>query len=362
MTDTPRRILVVAGSGIGNILLATPLIRSIRRGWPEAAIDVLVPNGRGGVLEGNPDVRRVISEVKRVTDREFPAFLKQLRRRYDLAVCTRSGTRSLSQIWLASARRIGFVRDLTWRRALGRVMAQRPLLVNPGEHALVSMLRLADELGLVRDYTQVAPRPPDNGARLAQRLGFSPDKTAYVVCHPYPRNRYKQWTAPDAWPSLARALIAAGQRIVITGGAADAECRYIEETFAGVLAAPAVVNLAGAISLADVAELLRHARAYVGPDTGTTHLAAAVGIPTIALFGPTDPALWAPWPTGHEGAIPFRAGESQRAGNVYLLCSGMDCTPCGREGCNGPSEPSRCMAAITVDSVLQAYHSMTQAP
>lgn len=358
MPRSPRRILVVAGSGIGNILLATPLIRSLHLGYPDASIDVLVPDGRGGILEGNPDIRGVIDEVKRVTDRRSATFLRRLLRRYDLAVCARSGTRSLFQAFLAAPRRVGFVRDLSWRRALGRRLAQRSLVVDPTEHALPTLLRLADQLGLQRATTLVAPVPADGGHALRQSLPFDPATTRYIVFHPFPRNRYKQWNAPDGWNALARALLAEGSRIVITGGSAGEERTYIRETFEPLRDDPRVTNLTGALSLASVAELLRGARCYVGPDTGTTHLAAAVGIPTVALFGPTDPGLWAPWPVGHSGATPFRAGETRCVGNVYLLSSGMACAPCGREGCNGPSEPSRCMAAITLPQVLEGMRQL----
>jgi len=70
-----QKILVIAGSGIGDILLATPVMRSLRRAYPESIIDVLVPLGRGGVMEGNPDINDVITVCRGQGIRASLAFL-----------------------------------------------------------------------------------------------------------------------------------------------------------------------------------------------------------------------------------------------------------------------------------------------
>ena len=93
MVAAPRRILVVSLRRIGDLLLTTPLIRSLRRAWPESEIDVLVFANTAGILGGNPDVRRVIAMPEQPTTLESAQLFAALWRHYDLAVSTQSGDR-----------------------------------------------------------------------------------------------------------------------------------------------------------------------------------------------------------------------------------------------------------------------------
>ena len=105
--------------------------------------------------------------------------------------------------------------------------------------------------------------------------------------------RYKRWTM-QGWRDVAAALAARGLRVVATGGPAEAERRYLDEVWDGAL----VTRRDGQLAWPQLAGLLAQARVYVGPDTSVTHLAAAAGCPTVAIYGPTDPRLWGPWPVG----------------------------------------------------------------
>ena len=84
---------------------------------------------------------------------------------------------------------------------------------------------------------------------------------------------------------------------------------------------------------AQLAGLLSKARVYVGPDTSVTHLAAAAGCPTVAIYGPTDPRLWGPWPVGGLDEAWIAAGTIQHRGNVWLVQNPLPCMPCQLEGC-----------------------------
>jgi len=108
------------------------------------------------------------------------------------------------------------------------------------------------------------------------------------VLHLAPRFRYKRWHTPG-WHALMRWLAGQGLRVVITGGPGEDERAYVREVLAE--AAVPVIDVCGRLRFAQTADLLRRAALYVGPDTATTHLAAACETPTVALFGPTDPRL-----------------------------------------------------------------------
>ncbi len=130
-------------------------------------------------------------------------------------------------------------------------------------------------------------------ARAAPDAGERP-AAPYAVIHAAPMFRYKQWTDAAAGASLPTRSPRAGSRVIATGGPAEAERRYLDEVWDGAR----VTRRDGQFVWPQLAGLLAQARVYVGPDTSVTHLAAAAGCPTVALYGPTDPRLWGPWPVG----------------------------------------------------------------
>ena len=114
-------------------------------------------------------------------------------------------------------------------------------------------------------------------------------------------------------------------------------------------------RLDGRLSWQELAALLGRARIYVGPDTSVTHLAAATGCPTVALFGPTDPRLWGPWPVGGLVEPWAPAGTIQRRGNVWLVQNPLSCLPCQQEGCDRHlTSRAQCLDELTSRQVLVA--------
>ncbi len=355
---SPGAVLVIAGSGLGNILLTTPVIRSIKLRWPDCAIDVLVPPGREGILEGNPDVRAVLTMAK-ARECGWAAYLRLIRRiarAYSIAVSARDSSRSLFNAFLAAPVRYGFMRASQRRDLCCRFFAQHAQETVHDEHVVLTHLRLVDAMGLTRSSELVAPSAGlDRSGVLAlveRHAGRHCEQVALV--HPTPRNRYKRWAIP-LWQALVRGLQARGLTVVLSGGPGEEEATYVAAIRQG-RGCEAAIDLAGKLSLGEVADLMRASALFVGPDTGTAHLAAATGVPTIALFGPTDPKRWGPWPTGWQASAgPYDVGGSRRVGNVWLLQSDANCVPCGSEGCtNQADQESACMATITVAQVLRA--------
>ena len=135
---------------------------------------------------------------------------------------------------------------------------------------------------------------------------------------------------------------------------------YLDEVWAG---SPAVERLDGKLPWTELFALISRAQIFIGPDTSVTHIAAATGIPTVALYGPTDPRLWAPWPADglHQGWD--AAGMTQRRGNVWLVQNPLPCVPCQKEGCERDRDFGRsaCLEEMrpadvikTVDEALAA--------
>lgn len=337
----PRpRILVIALRRLGDVLLTTPLIASLRRAWPDATIDALVFADTAGILQGNPDINNVVAMPARRTWTQSLKLAAQLWRGYDLAVSTQSGDRPTFFALVAGRRRVALV-EQTFNGRMKQRLLDRALVYEPGVHRVEEMLRLADLLGVDRVPRMVAPR-----ARASDAVPTGD----YAVIHAVPMFRYKQWTA-SGWRDLAAALSARGLTVVATGGPAADEHAYLDDVWAGA----AVTRLDGKLDWAQLSGLLAGARVYVGPDTSVTHLAAASGCPTIALYGPTDPRLWGPWPADGLETMWAATGKIQRRGNVALVQNAFPCTPCQLEGCERRLESySACLDALTAGQVLEA--------
>jgi lipopolysaccharide heptosyltransferase III len=341
----PARILVITLRRLGDVLLTTPLIRTLRRGYPRARIDVLAFRGGDGILVGNPDVDDVITMREKPTVRETAALIGRLWRRYDLVVSTQSGDRPTFYALIAGRYRVGLVppagmTGARWKRRAYHVA----IAPEPDTHRIAHFQQLTDALGL--------PFMPDLVCPQGAAAGPVP-RPPYAVLHANPAYRYKRWT--DAgWRGLARALAAeCGLTVVVTGGPDAAERAYLDELWAPV--EPAVVRLDGRLDWPQLAALLSGAAVYVGVDTSMSHLAAATGCPTIALYGPTSPRLIGPWPVGGLNQPWEPSGTVQRRGNVQVVQNPLPCLPCEKLGCARHLDSyAQCLDELSVGQVLTA--------
>jgi heptosyltransferase-3 len=124
---------------------------------------------------------------------------------------------------------------------------------------------------------------------------------------------------------------------------------------------PTTLNFAGQLNFAQMAYLLTKATVYVGPDTVTTHLSAAMGTPTVALFGPSNPVKWGPWPKGYQELLsPWQmVGALQKVNNVILLQGLGDCVPCHLEGCDRHNNSnSKCLDDLPANRVVDAIKTL----
>jgi heptosyltransferase III len=333
------RILVVVLRRLGDVLLTTPLVRSLRVAWPDARIDALVFADTAEILAGNPDLNGIIEVPARANARAGLKLAAQLWNRYALAISTQSGDRPTAFAWIAGQRHLGPV-DSGLRGAIRRQLLYRSVAPAPGVHRVEEVLRLADALGIARIPEVVCPR--DENTREA------PDGP-FAVVHAAPMFRYKEWTRAG-WRTVAAALTERGLRVLATGGSAAAERTYLDDIWAGA----AVQRLDGRLTWRSIASILKQAKVYVGPDTSVTHLAAASGCPTVALFGPTDPRLWGPWPAAGLTEPWAATGTIQRRGNVWLVQNPLPCMPCHQEGCERRIDSfSACLDKLSPRYVLR---------
>lgn len=335
------RILVISLRRIGDLLLTTPLIRSLRRAWPDSKIDVLVFDNTRGIIAGNPDINNAITMSQRPTLAENARLVANLWRRYDIAISTQSGDRPIAFAFAAGRLRVGVTTDDDpWlARTLKRIALHRSVAAAENLHRVEQMLRLADALDIARAPDLVCPAAAPNS--LVSPAG------SYAVIHASPMFAYKEWTR-DGWRAVTAGLAERGIAVVAIGGPGEAERRYLEEIWRGVTAFHQV-------GWAETMTLLAKAQIYIGPDTSVTHLAAAAGCPTIALFGPMDPRVWGPWPIGGLATPWAASGTIQNRGNVWIVQNPLPCLPCTFEGCERHiSSRSACLDELKPEQVMVA--------
>ena len=320
-----RSVLVVVTRQIGDVLLTTPLIREVRRRWPQARVDVLGFAGTLGMLRGNPDLHGTIEVPARPGALGTLALARRLWRRYDLALVADPGDRAHLIGWVAARARAGVLPQHSgsnwWKERL-----LRHAVHSPGD--LGSVHVVDEKLALLAPWPAaevaaprlVGPASAPLPAALQGQL-----RPGYVVVHAPSMWPYKQWPL-EHFRELIALLELAGRQVVLTGGPGAADRAAV-----AALAGSAVD--AGLLDFNQVAALLRGAALYIGPDTSVSHLAAACGIPVLAIFGPTNPQRWAPWPAGEQPVRFQRRALAQTVGQVTLLQSELHCVPCGKAGC-----------------------------
>ena len=338
----PRpRVLVITLRRLGDVLLTTPLIRTLKSGLPGGSIDSLVFRGTEGMLAGNPDLDAVHVLPQHPPPRAFLAMMRRLWRRYDLAVSTQSGDRPTVLAWAAGRQRTGFIPRAGggWKRWL----LDTAIVSDDQNHRVNELLRIIDALGLAARAELVAPS--------AAALRGNAPAGSYAVLHVNPMFRIRQWT--DAgWRELACGLAERGLTVIATGGPDPAEKAYLDRVWSADVP---VVRLDGRLDWPELVTLLRGAAVYVGPDTSMSHLAAAAGAPTVALYGPESPSRIGPWPVGGLDSPWARAGTIQQRGNVWVVQNPLPCMPCGKLGCEGHLESySRCLDELSSRQVMAA--------
>ncbi len=272
-----HRALVIRGGALGDFLLTLPVLVSLREAAPEARLEILAYPGVASVAKsaGLVDAVRPIEYGPLAGFFTQGAILDPALRDYfasfDLV---------LSYLYDPDGIFAGNLHTSGVRRLI-----RGPHRIAEGSHAIDQLAAPLVELGI-----------PMAGRTV--RLGFDPSPTEppTMAIHPGSGSSAKSW-APSKWAVLARSLLAefpAPVRLAVIGGEADTAAL---EPLRPLVETGRVVFWEN-LPLPDLAVRLAACRVYLGHDTGISHLAAAAGTPSLLLFGPTDPAVWAP-PHGH---------------------------------------------------------------
>jgi len=347
------RALVVVCRYLGDTLLATPLAQSLAAAGYE--VDWLVAPGNAPLLEHQPFARRVITLHPSLTGAR--AALRELRqpdgKRYEIA-CVVNGSDRPMAVTLLAAKQVYALVPERWQDGWKRLLATGCITNNPDDHMVCYAFDLARLAQLPEVRSVTLGWNDRDAAAVAAALNW-PAGTHYLHLHPFARFPYKLWPN-EQWQALIGRLLDAGLNLAMTGAPHEqAVLEQLVAPFAEARQSGRIRLLAGQLGWAQLACLSHGSVAYIGMDTANTHLAASSGAPVIALFGPTDPRRWGPWPNGFAGRQPWlaHAGSGvQRVGNIRLLQGNRSCVPCQLEGCDRRQQSrSQCLDTLPVEQV-----------
>ncbi len=337
-----QHILIIRFSSIGDIVLTTPTLRALRRRFPDARIDMATKQEYAELVETNPALNHVYRYDSRSGIGGVLRFGRELRQiRYDLCVDLHGNVRSRAlRLLIQPTTQTVFSKQMLARTLLVRAKINRYGRILPvPERYLASVARFGvqnDEKGLElfptqNEETHVA------GLFAAEHLHDEELVVGFgaIAAHPL-----KQWPIEN-FIALGQRLIERHQaRIVLFGGPGD---RATAERIAQQLSNQPIV-LCGRVSLLASAVALKRCAIFVGNDTGTVHIAAAMQRPVVALYGPTVEEF---------GFYPYRTPAK-------VISTPLPCRPCthtGKGHCK-IRETRACMTRIRIDDVFEAVETL----
>jgi 3-deoxy-D-manno-octulosonic-acid transferase/heptosyltransferase-1 len=339
-------ILIVKLSAIGDVIHTLPALNAVRKHYPHASITWLVEEDAAPLVQGHEALDRVIvSKRKRWlkalrslsflnTIKEVYGFIKALRdTRYDMVLDFQALLKSGILIAIARGRRkIGFGKGLEHMEHSYIFLNERIPAVDMEIHALSRGMMLLDAVGIPTNEVEYKLPMSDHDRKkideLMKQHGINGEKSLIAI------NPVAKWET-KLWPNKKFAELADmlvdqyNLKIVFTGGFKDYS---IIQTITSSMKGRAI-NFAGKTTLTELAALYEKAALVISTDTGPMHLAAAVGTPVVALFGPTAPWRTGPYGTGHQ-----------------IITAELECSPCFKRRC----ETTDCMYQISVKQVMAA--------
>jgi heptosyltransferase-3 len=344
-----RRILVVQTQRLGDVLCATPLFTALRGEFPEARITALVHRPHHLILEGSPDLDEVLTYDRQSTHRSLRSrlgLIGELRdREFDWALSIHAADSVAFALWQANIPwrtcvwRYGRRKPPPWARMFHQHIRQDRL--DGTRHEVDHNLQVLRDLGLAPRHQglriTLSAAEVAEGGRLLAELGRDPARPLAIL-HPGHGGGRQAWPA-SGYAEVGRGLQDRGWQVGVTGGPAEAA---EAEAVARGVGSPDVLQLAGKTGLRQLAAVLGRAGLFVSVSTGPMHVASAMRVPAVTLYGPQDL---------HIESIRFCPyGTPSRA-----VFSHIPCTCPGSRFCANPV----CLAGLTAEKVLAAADELT---
>lgn len=347
-----KKILIVRLSAMGDIVHVIPSVKNLRNKFPSAHIAWLVDDRFRDLVENLPEIDEVITFPKGQWQTylksprryflrmvlEIRLFLKSLRnKKYDIALDFHGNFKSGLLAYLSNAgERIGFSRG--YCKEFNFIFTN--VRVTPGQkrmHRIEKYLSLLHGLGIYGQYQKPVFSIPDADRRYIDDFICKNhlNQKPIAVIHPGTSlfGRYKRWP-PKNYARLADRLIQElDYSVIFTWG--TLEYSIVEEIMSFMSCRATVACKTSSVK--QLIALLHHAHLFIGSDTGPTHIASCIGIPTIAIFGPKDPVVYAPY------------GK-----NARVVRKDIPCSPCKKRTCGHVT----CINSVTQEDVFDTIRRL----
>lgn len=344
MTPQPpaavKRALVIKLGHIGDVLVVTPVIRALHQAWPGIKVTAVVNQGTEAMLANNPQVDQVLVVRRDIGGlaalRAQLGLLGVLRSaHFDLSMDLSGGDRGAFLSWISGAKyRVGFEP----KKPHFRAKAFHLLVDQRGtqNHVVETFLRQPKALGIEPADTRLLFEPGEDARKRAGQI-ISVSGLAgrpFVIVHPTSRWMFKCWTVQGV-AEVVNHLRQKGLAVILTCAPDDREMEYNSRVLE-LCGGSDIVDLSGMVDLSLLGGLIAGANLFFGVDSAPMHMAAALGTPVAAIFGPSGDVMWGPW-------------------QVERTVITGDCPerPCGRDGCDG-SKKSRCLDELAPQTVIAA--------
>ena len=343
------RALVIKLRHHGDVLLASPVLGALKAHAPRIEIDVLIYDDTAPMLQGHPALSELHAVGRGWKTLPLPARLLAewrlycaLRARgYDLVLHLSEQPRGA---WLARAlgARYSVAPVVPGRGAFwqGSFTHLYPLLRNGRRHQVESNLDALRRIGIQpaeeERELQFVPGAAAEARVAALLAGEGLAERGFIHMHPASRWSFKCWPAEQNAELIDR--LASGHRVVLTAAPDADEWALIGQILSRARSKP--LSFAGSLSIKELGALTARARLFIGVDSMPMHLAAAMGTPAVALFGPSGEDEWRPWRVAHR-----------------IVASSHPCRPCGNDGCGG-GKVSECLTTLAVGEVHAAVQDL----
>ncbi|MFH1756991.1 MAG: glycosyltransferase family 9 protein [Pseudomonadota bacterium] len=337
-----KKILIIQLGDIGDVVWTTPTLWAVKEAHPDAQVSILVKEGCAELLEQDSSLYKVF-EVRRYEGGALQKgikqirFLKALRREcFDLAIDLRAGDRGAIIAYLTGApMRVSLLYRKGvpfWRHRLFTHLIDPPPADKRVRGAAEQSLRIVRGLGIKsRDTIPRLWISKEVGRRVQELLQNEniAGLKKWITLNPFSRWSYKEWSL-DKWKEIIDWLWSTYQIATVIIGAQEEKGRALalSEKCGG-----SVYNMAGKITLSELSGVLHLSYLHLGVDSAAPHIAAAVGTPTVTIYGPSDWYDWAPVGSIHKVIVPD-----------------LECVPCHKKGCQGKGW-SRCLEELTAKQV-----------
>lgn len=343
-------ILVIKLRHIGDVLLTSPVFTSLRSRYPSARICALVNSGTESMLAGNPAIDQIF--VYNRTIKELP-FLSRLRRelellitlrreRFDLVLNLTEGDRgALASFASGAGVRVGI--DGGGKGVLAKNRMFTHLLPKPPPHlhTVEQNLRLLEPLGVPAIKAVLFPFS-DEDAGVVRALIANQSNSQGEFFHAHVTSRWMFKTLPPAKTAylLDKASELSGLKAILTAAPEKKELDYLRQVIQ--LMRKPCEDFGGKLTLKQLGALSSLARFFIGVDSAPMHMAAALDVPVLGIFGPSSATHWGPWDNSLDANPYTKLHGIQFSSRHMVLQSERPCYPCFKDGCNG-SKVSDCL-------------------